>query len=226
MNDHTIKKVLSALGIEHEDKLSKEAYKSEYNNVHAILEKLSEVTREQVLFKTYDLNKEEHRMFLESKILMGSSVQTFLGSPTKIIVCATTLGNEVDQLIRRESIMSISTAVLFDTAAMVVIEEQLDKWMKTLGETEVFKDKFLSARFSPGYGDMPLTMQSDILQELEAQKRIGLTVSDSNILLPKKSVTAVIGVYDTPFVSNYSNCDSCLIRPVCKKRERGDYCGY
>ena len=69
-------------------------------------------------------------------------------------------------------------------------------------------------------------MQGDILQALEAQKKIGLTVSDSNILLPKKSVTAIIGVYDAPFESNYSNCDSCLIRPVCKKRERGDYCGY
>lgn len=226
MNEHTIEKVLSALGIDGNDSLSRRAYTTEYENVKTVLAQLHKSSKKTVVNKVYDLLNPQHKSFLDEKILIGSSIQSFLRKPDKIILCATTLGSEVDQLIRKESIMSISTAVLYDTAAMVVIEEALDEWMETLKTVEACKGLYLSARFSPGYGDMPLTMQADILRELDAQKRIGLTVSESNILLPKKSVTAIIGVYKENFVSNYSNCDSCLIRPVCKKRERGEYCGY
>ncbi len=215
-----------ALGIGEKSQLSLENYQIEYEYVNKVLTQLESIKRDKILYNIYDMKNQHHKDFLTTKILIGSSIEAFLGNPTKIIICATTLGSQVDELIRRESMMSISSAVLFDTAAMVVIEEHLDEWIKSIETLDEISSSFLSARFSPGYGDMPLTMQGDILQALEAQKMIVLTVSDSNILLPKKSVTAVIGIYDAPFESNYSNCDSCLIRPVCKKRERGDYCGY
>lgn len=139
---------------------------------------------------------------------------------------ATTLGSQADQLIRKEVMLSISNGVIVDTAAMEVIESHLDSWFSEMSGLDLFKEVYLSPRYSPGYGDMPISVQKHILQALETQKQIGLTVSPSGILLPKKSVTAVIGVYDEPFENTYLGCDSCLIRNTCKKRERGNYCGY
>lgn len=226
MNDKISDKILAALGISETIMADEKAIADERKRVKSALSLLRSKAQDRVLYKVYDMDKPDQRAFIEDKILIGHSIKQFLGQPQKLIICATTLGSQVDQLIRREGVMSIATMVLIDTAAMEVVEEHLNDWLLNLKAEAQFKDYYFSHRFSPGYGDMPLTMQKDILQELQCQKQIGLTVSDSGILLPKKSVTAVIGVYDNPFETTYSNCDSCLIRTVCKKRERGDYCGY
>ena len=226
MRKDIVNKILAALGMTEANLTDSTAIDQEAQRVENALMLLRAKAQSRVLYKLYDMDNPDQRAFIENKILIGDSIRRFLGQPKKILVCATTLGNQVDQLIRREGVMSISAMVLIDTAAMEVVEEHLNNWMASIKEEEAFKGYYFSNRFSPGYGDMPLTMQEDILQELQCQKQIGLTVSDSGILLPKKSVTAIIGLYDQPFKSDYSNCDSCLIRTVCKKRERGDYCGY
>lgn len=226
MQNHIIQKILSALGYDHNIKIDEELYKREYALVEKALQDLLTVAKSKVLYKVLAVENPEHKAFLEEKILLGKSVNEFLGRPTHVIICGTTLGSQVDQLIRKAQIESISSAVTIDTAAMVVIEENLDSWVEEIKRLERFKNVYFSPRYSPGYGDMPLTVQKNILQELQSQKQIGLTVSQSGILLPKKSVTAVIGIYDEAFLTTYSNCDSCLIRNICKKRERGDYCGY
>ena len=51
-----------------------------------------------------------------------------------------------------------------------------------------------TGRFSPGYGDMPLDLQGDIIAILEARKWLGLTLSEAKLMSPQKSVTALIGI--------------------------------
>lgn len=226
MREDIVNKILAALGISEASMPNSVAIDEESRRIENALALLRRKAQNRVLYKVYDMANSNQRAFIKDKILIGDSIKQFLGQPNQIIICATTLGSQVDQLIRREGVMSIATMVLIDTAAMEVVEEHLNQWLINLKAEAQFKDYYFSHRFSPGYGDMPLTMQKDILQELQCQKQIGLTVSDSGILLPKKSVTAIIGLYEEPFETTYSNCDSCLIRTVCKKRERGDYCGY
>ena len=50
------------------------------------------------------------------------------------------------------------------------------------------------ARFSPGYGDMSLEYQRDFISVLDAGKNIGLALTQSLMLTPTKSVTALIGI--------------------------------
>jgi cobalamin-dependent methionine synthase I len=52
----------------------------------------------------------------------------------------------------------------------------------------------LRPRFSPGYGDLSLSVQSDLLNVLDARRNIGLTLSDSLMMIPQKSVTAIVGL--------------------------------
>lgn len=226
MNQPIIHKILAALGYDKKELHNTATYKEEYIRVESVLKDLKRVAKDRVLYKILDCSNKKEETFLKEKILLGKSIHDFLGTPKKVILLATTLGTQVDQLIRKELILSIANGVLMDTAAMEVIESHLNEWVEDLEDNEALKGYYLSPRYSPGYGDMPISVQKHILQALETQKQIGLTVSPSGILLPKKSVTALIGVYETPFENTYLGCDSCLIRNTCKKRERGNYCGY
>ena len=66
--------------------------------------------------------------------------------------------------------------------------EELKSSLKTEGKTS-------KPRFSPGYGDLPLSFQKDVFRVLEPEKRIGLTLNASLLMSPTKSVTAIIGIY-------------------------------
>jgi len=118
-------------------------------------------------------------------INIGSkSLAQHLKSAKKVGVTAVTLGVEADRVIYRHSIEDISKSVIADAVASVMVNEYC---AEICGEL----------RFSPGYGDFDLMHQVDILRILDANKRIGLSCSDGFMLIPGKSVTAVI-----PYISS------------------------
>ena len=79
-------------------------------------------------------------------------------------------------------------------------------------------------RFSPGYGDLPLELQAPLCAALDAQRRIGLTVTPSFLLNPTKSVTAVIGLAAVPQKKRIRGCAYCSMRQTCSLRKRGTTC--
>ena len=75
-----------------------------------------------------------------------------------------------------------------------MIEAYCDACQKELSTEAAKEGLYLRSRFSPGYGDFSLDYQKELLILLDAPKRIGLTVTDSMMLTPTKSVTAVMGL--------------------------------
>ena len=80
-------------------------------------------------------------------------------------------------------------------------------------------------RFSPGYGDLPIEIQGEFLQVLDAPKRIGLYATANNILTPRKSVTAVIGLSENKISKGRRGCVICSMKDACPYRKRGEHCG-
>lgn len=112
----------------------------------------------------------------------------------QVIFFAATLGTGVDRVISRASQRGrVSEAVICQAAAAALIEEYCDQVNEALRREFAEKGLYLRPRFSPGYGDFSISHQEDILRFLRAQERIGLTVTESMLLAPMKSVTAVIG---------------------------------
>ena len=68
------------------------------------------------------------------------------------------------------------------------------------------------------------TSQKDFLAVLEAGKRIGLSASAENLLIPRKSVTAVLGLADYPVTGALAGCRTCALRGKCEFRRRGTTC--
>ena len=138
-------------------------------------------------------------------------------------MCAT-LGADTDRLIRTAEITDISSAFVMDAMASAAIED-----ICRLADEEIKKqlpDCFFTWRFSPGYGDFPIEIQKDFLETLNAPKRIGLCTGDNNILIPRKSVTAVAGISENPVPKKRRGCASCNMAETCAFRRRGDHCGF
>ena len=100
-------------------------------------------------------------------------------------------------------------AVILQACAATVIEAYCDEQQDFMKEEAGKQGLYLRPRFSPGYGDFPLTYQKDLLGVLNCQKRIGLTVMDSLILAPSKSVTAVIGLTEESTTCHIARCMTC-----------------
>lgn len=102
----------------------------------------------------------------------------------KVILFAATVGIGIDRLIARYASASPTKSLLFQAIGAERIEALCDE----------FNSDFVGSRFSPGYGDLPLEFQREIFKVLDCPKRIGLTLNESMLMSPTKSVTAIIGV--------------------------------
>ena len=71
------------------------------------------------------------------------------------------------------------------------------------------KGLYLRPRFSPGYGDFPLSCQEGLLNGLQAGKRIGITLTEGSLMMPSKSVTAVIGISENKEFCTVTGCEIC-----------------
>ncbi len=129
-----------------------------------------------------------------SRCFGGAALLHHLNGCDKVLLFAATLGSGVDRLISRDSLTSPSLAVAEQAAAAAMIEQYCDDVCRELEKTYRQNGLSFRPRFSPGYADFSLDAQPMILSLLETQKRIGLTLTDSGMLAPMKSVTAVIGI--------------------------------
>ncbi len=126
-----------------------------------------------------------------------------------VILFAATLGVQADSLIRRYSLLRMSRAVVLQAAAAAMLEDYCDQVNEELRREYQEKGLFLRPRFSPGYGDFSLECQPALLGALEAGKRIGITLTDTLLMAPSKSVTAVIGVSLAERNCTVKGCESC-----------------
>lgn len=158
-------------------------------------------------------------------LLKGGSAKSHLQGCKKIVLMAATLGIGADRLIKKYQVSDLSRALACDALASAAIEQVCN-----CAEEEI-KEKvsplYMTWRFSPGYGDLPLNIQPEFLTVLGAHKKIGLTVTDSLIMLPSKSVTAFIGLSEKPLEKKRRGCAICNLRNTCNFRKRGERCaGY
>ena len=110
----------------------------------------------------------------------------------KAIIFAATIGNGADRLTRGASFHTPVNALIFDAMGSTAIEWFCDRLCFEL--SHIYKGYSLRPRFSPGYGDLSLTFQTDLINMLDARRNIGLTLSDSLMMIPQKSVTAIVGL--------------------------------
>jgi len=136
----------------------------------------------------------------------SKSLACHLANCRQIVLLAATLGTQADTLIRRLSVQDMEKAVIAQAVCAAMLETYCDSITDEITSQNLracapphetlFREIPLSiyptTRFSPGYGDFDIAHQKDILKILNCS-RIGLTLTEGYMLIPTKSVTAVIG---------------------------------
>ena len=141
----------------------------------------------------------------DSPALGGNDIKEVVAESEKVLLIAATLGIYVEKLLRKTQITDMAKAVVVDAMASVAIEQFMYKIEDELKER--YKGLYFTNRFSPGYGDYPLEKQREVVKILNTEKKLGLSLSDSLLLNPTKSVTAVIGLNKNE-VKGKINCTS------------------
>ena len=107
----------------------------------------------------------------------------------RAILFAATLGAGTDRLLMQAALRSPTLQYIADAVASALIEALCDR-----AEDDLCAGRPHTHRFSPGYGDLPLALQSALLSLLDAHRRVGIALTDQLLMTPTKSVTAVIGL--------------------------------
>ena len=162
-----------------------------------------------MIYNIFDVIVENNTIIINSNLKFESyNLSKNLKDCNNIILFAATLGTKVDMIIKKYSKMNMSYAVIMQAVSTTIIEEYCDICQKEIENS--IDNKFLRPRFSPGYGDFSINYQKDIINLLQSPKKIGLMLTDSLMLIPSKSVTAVIGVSDIKQNCNIKGCEECV----------------
>lgn len=193
--------------------------------IHAGMERIVRTARPRACWRTFTLQKEGTTLAMQEAALAlpGADIQKLLQDCRQCVILCATLGMEVESLLRRTQLTDLTQAVVLDACASSAIENVCDHIQEDVAAD--YPAYHLTDRFSPGYGDMPITVQPQLCAAMDTARQIGLTVSQSGILIPRKSVTAIIGLADVPQTLRFRGCEHCRLFKTCNLRKEGKSCG-
>lgn len=176
-------------------------------------------------YKDIKPNNEGIEVITTNLILKGKDIKEHLNNSKECVLMAVTLGNEVEKKTRLYEKINLTKALILDACATTAVEEVCDIVENSIKEKAALTGMDITFRYSPGYGDLPLDVQSNFLRTLDAQKKIGLTVSENHLLFPRKSVTAIIGLVNHGIKKKKKSCKECSNYENCGFRREGESCG-
>ena len=191
----------------------------------AVASELTAALEPRYVYRAFDLARENGDILLAGTgvRLTGATASTMLAQCRRAALLACTLGSGFDTLLRKEQARDMGRAVMLDACGSAWVESGCNAAEEELRAR--LPGLFLTDRFSPGYGDLPLDIQPAVCAALDAGRRVGIHVSDSFLMNPMKSVTAVIGIADRPQMARIRGCAYCAMAASCRLRKGGKHCG-
>lgn len=171
------------------------------------LEKIAEVRFIHRIFEINFLNESEFK--IGTLLIKSKNLRKALKGCGLAALFGITLGTAVDRQMRRYELLDMAKAVVFQACAAAFLEEQCDQIQEKLGQELEKEGLYLRPRYSPGYGDFSILYQKELLQMLETAKKIGVSMTEGYMLIPSKSVTAVIGLSKTKEPCHRKGCEVC-----------------
>jgi hypothetical protein len=184
-------------------------------NIESLLEEcineLHMIYKEKNIYNIFNIERHDSHIILKDTTLSldGEDIRNHLIHSEKCALMAATIGLEVDKRIALYSRVNLTKGIILDACASTAIEwlcDSLEEEIRGKAKNMGYK---ITSRFSPGYGDFPIEIQKDVVEVLKAYERIGLTVNESHIMIPRKSVTAVIGFQKVKSMEKNHKCSRC-----------------
>ena len=175
--------------------------KAETEEVSRLVDKCCEETEGRLSYRVccdiYDLRRSGDTLSFANINTQSDTLKTAFNGCGGVLVFGATVGAEMDRLILKYSHLEPSKALIMQALGAERIESLCDAFCRETAQELTRQGKTLLPRVSPGYGDIPLTMQKELFALLDCPRKIGLTLSEQLIMSPSKSVTALAGIkYD------------------------------
>lgn len=212
LNDQEVLMYLGYRGQEYPTELKQQ--------IHRCMEEVTKAAQPRLVYRILPVQEGQVQGFP----LEGNDMRELLADCQQAVLMAVTLGPQVEQLLMRREITNMADAVIIDACASTAVENVSDHFEFDLQEQLEQEGKYLTDRFSPGYGDLPLHTQTRFCDVLDTVRRIGLTVTPKNIMIPRKSVTAILGISNRPQKLRKRGCEVCRMFLTCPYRKDGNSC--
>lgn len=156
----------------------------------------------------------------------GNDISKHLKGAIGAYVMVATLGFDSERLIKREFAVSNTRGLLTDACASAYVEAGANALSDMVSRDASARSLVTNSRFSPGYGDLGLDVQEPLLDALNAKRLLGISITDTGLLIPMKTITAIIGAFPEPSIPNDAarRCDACAIGDGCMIRRQGRTC--
>lgn len=168
--------------------------------LRSCIEESARVFTPRVCFREVLLRREGDLLDLGMARVRSASLSKALCGCERVVLLAATVGLGIDRLIAAYSRISPARAVCMQAVGAERIEALCDAFCQSLSAEYAKRGIALRPRFSPGYGDLPLELQTDLFKALDCQHFIGLTLNDSMLMSPSKSVTAIVGLKEREMI--------------------------
>lgn len=178
--------------------------------IRECFEELERISEPKCVYRIHELSFPQEKEILICNLhIKSKNLYKNLRGCDQVVLLGTTLGSAVDRTLRTHELTNMAKAVVMQACAAAMLEEYCDKVQNEIAMELSVEHLYLRPRFSPGYGDFSILHQQEILNMLDAPKRIGLTMTDAYMLAPTKSVTAIIGVSNTKEPCHQKGCEEC-----------------
>lgn len=187
-------------------------------------EELLQIARPQYVYRCFDIREVKGGIAVGNTnlILTGESICEHLKGCNKAVLLCATISSDVDKRLRVLEIEDTAKMLIMDSLASVAVEQVCEIAEKEIAQVVGGNQTW---RFGIGYGDLPLHLQGDFLKALDAPKRVGVCVTKSFLLTPRKSVTCIIGVSDKPLEKKKRGCATCNMNKSCPYSGKELGCG-
>jgi hypothetical protein len=156
----------------------------------------------------------EGRVYLDGGVTLRSpKLSRTLRDSEELICFVTTIGAEIDFEIKGMMRQGrLSEAFIMDAMGSVAVESLAEQFHRRMERQYSKEEKAVTLRFSPGYCDWSIEEQKKLF-ELFDSKTAGIELKDSCLMIPRKSISAVFGVYPVSGGSAQPPYNPCLECP-------------
>lgn len=177
--------------------------------------KLRKIMKPRLFYHTkrIKLIEKEYVSLNEGPVFKSPKLARTLRDSEEVICFITTVGGEIDSEINTMMRHGrLSEAYVLDALGSVAVESVAEKFHQYVETRCREEDKAVTLRFSPGYCDWPIIEQKKLFGLFDSDMT-GIQLQDSCLMIPRKSISAVFGLYpvadNSPPAPGYNPCLDC-----------------
>lgn len=179
------------------------------------IKEVRQVSQPKVISQRFDLSAEPLKIKDLDLCLPGGQLKDAFAQCTHCLFLGATLGITLERKIKYYGKSNMTRAAVMDAVSSAYLEDYCDEYEEGLGYPN------RTFRLCPGYGDIPLSFNREIARALDIGKRLGITLTPDNLMIPQKSMLGLIGI-GAP--KRKKQCGQCVMRKDCPFRKRGQRC--